>query len=473
MPNLRVALVGLALFLTLPLYPQTAADRLDEYLTARTSLGQFSGTVLIAHEGKVLLRKGYGYANLEHLVPNAPETKFEIASLTKAFTAFAIHDLVRQGKLKLDAPLCTCLQPCPDAWKAITIVHLVHHTSGIPDYESALEMSSDSYYASLMRDDSAKTSVDWARTRPLDFVPGSKSKYSNTGYLILGFLIEQLSGKSYEEYLRDVIFTPLKLTATMHIDRTRPQRHRADGYTHQGPLQETIAGLALTSPHLLRVPPLRQAPPQADGGLLSTVDDLHIWARALLGDSSGDSSIPAETRAAVFQPHDPGNYGFGWVIGRRYDRTFYSHTGILPGMVSTLHLYPESNTILILLCNMDRARMSNITRDLTHIVLGRPYDVPRSHKTTTIDAITAAPLLGTYTLSDGRNLMIRHDAKNGWLEAEVKDQFTAGLLPESNLVFYAPMWEGTITFIRNPDGAVPALVMRQTGANLRGERIAE
>ncbi|HYI10057.1 MAG TPA: serine hydrolase domain-containing protein [Thermoanaerobaculia bacterium] len=465
--HLRVA--ALFLLLSLPLRADSTSDRLDHYLTARTNLGQFSGTALVAHEGKVLLRKGYGYANLEHLVRNSPETRFEIASLTKAFTAFAVHELARQGKVRLDAPMCAYVEACPEAWKGVTVAQLVHHTSGIPDYEEAQEMGSEAYYTSLMRDDSAKASVEWARAKPLDFVPGSKSKYSNTGYLILGFILERVSGKRYEELLREVIFTPLQMTSTMHIDRTRPQLHRADGYTHQAPLYDVVAGFPLTSPHLRRVPPLRQEAPQADGGLLSTVDDLHAWGRALLG----HGPFAAEALAGLFRPNEPGSYGFGWVIGRKFDRTLYSHTGILPGMVSTFHLYPESNTIVIVLGNLDRARMSNIARDLTHIILGRPYDVPRSHKATTIDAGRAARFTGTYKLADGRLLRIGHDAKNGWLEAEVKEQFTAGLLPESDLVYYAPMWEGTITFVPDADGSVPALLMRQTGVDLQGERVKE
>ena len=441
------------LLLALPLAAQSIPDRLDQYLTARASLGQFSGSVLVASEGKILLRKAYGYANLEHLVPNKVETKFEIASLTKAFTAFAIHDLARQKKLALDATMCTYFEPCPEAWKAITIAQLVHHTSGIPDYEEALDMGSDDYYAKLMRDDSAKTAIEWARSKPLDFAPGSKFKYSNTAYVILGFIIERVSGKSYEEYLRERVFTPLQMTSTMHIDRTRVQRDRAEGYTHQAPLNDVVAGFPLTASHLRRVPPLRQSPPQADGGLLSTIDDLHAWTRAVLG------------HPELLEPNQPGDYAAGWFIGRKFDRTRYSHNGVLPGMVSSIDIYPESETIVIALCNLDRARLSNITRDLTQIVFGLPYDVPRSHKIIPLDATHTARFTGDYQMSDDRLMTISWDAENSRLQAAVKDQFTAGLLPESELVHYAPMWEGTITFA--PD----TLTMRINGRDIRGERM--
>lgn len=455
---MHARLLAVFLMLSLPAAAQPVGERLDQYLTARANLGQFTGTALIAHEGKILLRKGYGYANLEHLVPNAPETKFEIASLTKSFTAFAIHELAREEKLRLEAPMCTYFEPCPDGWKTITIAQLVHHTSGIPDYEDSLEMGSESYYANLMRDDSAKWAIDWARTRPLDFAPGSQFKYSNTAYLILGFIIERASGRTYEEFLHERAFAPLKLTSTMHIDRTRPQLHRADAYTHRAPLLEAVAGIALTSAHLRRAPALRQESPQADGGLLSTVDDLYTWTRFILG------------KPELLEPQQPGGYAYGWFVTTRNDRKLIFHTGSLPGMTSIIQMYPESGTTLILLCNFDRARMANIARDLTNIVFGRPYDVPRSHKITTIDAQHAARFTGDYKLADGRLITIRHDAKNGWLEGEVKDEFTAGLLPESELVYYAPMWEGTITFVPASDQTVSELVLRQTGKDVRGRR---
>lgn len=333
---LRTTTSALLLLLALPLGAQTVAERLDQYLSARVQLGQFSGTVLVAHEGKVLLRKGYGYANLEHLVANAPETKFGIASLTKAFTAFAVDDLARRGRLRLDATMCTYLDACPAAWKEITVSQLVHHTSGIPDYEEALEMGSERFFETMGRPNSAPALVDWARSRPLDFAPGTKFHYSNTAYLILGFIIERASGATYEEYLRQRVFEPLGMKATVHADRSRPQLHRADAYTHQAPLYDVVAGFPLTSAHIRRVPLVRMDAPHADGGLLSTVDDLHAWGRAMLG----EGPYSPEQLAELLRPNTPGDYAFGWFAGKRYDRAAFWHTGVEPGMVSSFQLYP-------------------------------------------------------------------------------------------------------------------------------------
>lgn len=457
---MRISIVLLAL--TTSMYAGTAED-LDRYVTARTQLGQFSGAVLVAHEGKVLLRKGYGYANLEHLVPNTPETKFEIASLTKAFTAFATDDLARAGKLNLSASVCDYVTPCPDAWKAVTVAHLIHHRSGITDYESTLEMGSPAYYANLTQPKSVAAMIDWARARPLDFPPGSKFNYSNTAYLLLGTILEKVSGKTYEALLRERICAPLGMTRTSHIDRERVERDRAEGYSHQAPLEATIHGIALTSEHFRHVPQLRQDPPQADGGLLSTVDDLYKWAHVFTGESvlAGRTTVDA-----LLTPVE--EYAAGWFVTTANGRRKVSHTGILPGMVSGFDIFPESRTVILWLGNMDRIRVTSFKRDLTSIVFGEPYDIPQSRDVRPIDAAHAAPLVGDYKLADGRVMKITHAPERGWLTAEVKDQFTAGLLPVGEHVFYAPMWENTLTI--SPDGK--SLVMRNAGKDLMGTRMA-
>lgn len=448
------ALLATLLLVATNAFAATIPEKLDAYLTARAELSQFSGTVLVATGGKVLLRKGYGYANLEHLAPATVDTKYEIASLTKAFTAYAVLDLARAGKLRLDAPICEYTDPCPEAWKAITVAQLVHHTSGIPDYEEALEMGSATYFDRMSKQGAVRDLVAEARAKPLDFTPGSKFKYSNTAYLLLGLMIEKVSGKTYEAYLRERVFDRFGLTNTLHASAEGVVRHRADGYTHRAPLFEAVAGFPMTSPHLKRTPPVPMDPPQADGGLLSTVDDLYKWANAIRGDA--DLFVPALE-----------GYAYGWFTGTRHERKRYWHTGVLPGFVSTFDIYPESETVIIVLTNLDRTRTSAVTRDLTNILFGLPYDQPRSHRVTAMTADQAAPLLGNYKLEDGRTMTIGYDPKDGFINGEIRDQFVAGLLRESATVYYAPMWEGTVTFAPNAE----SLVVRMYGKDIRGERV--
>jgi CubicO group peptidase (beta-lactamase class C family) len=211
----RASLLVTTLFtITLHAAEPNLAGEIDRYLTARTSLGQFSGVALVANRDGVVFRKAYGYANLELRVPNTVDTTFEIASLSKAFTAAAILMLRDDGKLQLDDSVCRFTDPCPEAWKPITIQQLLHHTAGIPDYESALEMGSTKYADAMALSDAPQRFIDAARAKPLDFAPGTKFRYSNTGYLLLGFAIEKASGVPYEQYLQSKIFTPLQLTST-------------------------------------------------------------------------------------------------------------------------------------------------------------------------------------------------------------------------------------------------------------------
>lgn len=453
-------LTVLALLAALPAFAGTSED-LDRYLTARTGLGQFSGAALVIHDGDVVLRKGYGYASLVHRAANTPETRFEIASLTKAFTATAAWELAREGRLPLDGSICRWMERCPESWKSVTVAHLIRHRSGIPDYEDALEMGSAKYEAALRQPESAAAMIDWARHRPLDFAPGSKFSYSNTGYLILGMILESVSGKGYEALLRERIFEPLSMHRTEHIDRERVQNDLAEGYTHEAPLEVGLRGFPLDGGLLRHVPLLRQDPPQADGGLISSVDDLEKWVRMFFSD---DPAARAKL-AALLAPED--GYAFGWRIGERFGKKRIFHTGVLPGMVSAIEIYPETRSAVVWLGNLDRIRMANVTRDLAAIVFGEPFDIPRSHPTQPFDAARAAPLLGEYRFADGDVMTIRHNAERGWLEASIPDRFTAGALAESDRVFFAPFWEGTLTFA--PDASF--LVMRQSGTDQRAERI--
>jgi len=463
--SLPLGLAGLLLATTALAAPDsTLTRRLDEYLRARERLGQMSGTVLVASEGRVLLRQGYGFADIAHKKPNTPVTTFAIASLTKAFTAYAIVLLAEDGKLSLDRSITDYLPNAPPAWTDVTIDELIHHTSGIWDYESALELGSKAYAAIMARRGTARMFVEEAKKENLEFPPGTKFHYSNTGYLILGQIIERVSGKSYEAFLRSRIFGPLKLSHTRHIARDHPTAGAATGYTHAAPLDTSVAGIALTSRWVEPAPVLRLDPPHSDGGLESTVDDLYRWARAL----DADGPVPAARRQRLAGIED--GYGYGWIRDRRLDRMRQFHAGVLPGFVSEIDRYPESGTVIIVLANLDRTRCSIITRDLAASVFGLPYDPPRAHAVGRIDSVAARPYLGHYAMDDGRSMILRHDPA-GMLEIESPGQFIAGLLPEPDGAFYAPMWEGTVTFTGDSAGVRTGIVIRQQGKDTAGRRV--
>jgi CubicO group peptidase (beta-lactamase class C family) len=196
----------------------------DRYLAPYIQMQDFSGTVLIAKDGKILVRKGYGMANYELGIPNSSQTKFHIASLSKTFTAAAIVLLQKQGLLSFDDPLSKFLPDFPNSDK-IKISHLLTHSSGVPDFYGLPE------YEELKT--KPMTLSDWIallKTKPLDFEPGKQSSYSNSGYALLAFIIEKVCGKTYEDFLRQRIFAPLEMDHTGIWDDTRIIANRASGY---------------------------------------------------------------------------------------------------------------------------------------------------------------------------------------------------------------------------------------------------
>jgi CubicO group peptidase (beta-lactamase class C family) len=438
--------------------------RLDAYMKARTSLGAFSGTVVVAREGTVLLNGGYGYANLEHRVVNGARTKFEIASLTKAFTAAAILRLQDQGKLRLTDPVCRFLPDCPAAWSDVTIDEVIHHTSGIPDYEAALELGSDAYTARMVQPGTGRTLVEEAKKKPLDFAAGSKYRYSNTGYLLLGQIIERASGKPYEQFLREQFFAPLGMRETQHADASHVVSGAAYGYTHEAPLFASVKGFPLTERWLRPVIPARLDAPHADGGLLSTADDLYRWAEAL--DGRGPALDEATRKELLRTVPAAPTYAFGWIIGTRFDHVWIHHLGVLPGFVSTIERYPDEGVVIVVLSNLERSRLSNITRDLAAIVFGAPYDTARSHEVHKLESVPATLHTGDYVFDDGTRWKVGFDAAGGMLELSQKDAFVAGALAEAGGSYYVPMWEGVISF----DPATGDLISHRNGVDKRAHR---
>jgi CubicO group peptidase (beta-lactamase class C family) len=298
-----------------------------------TSQSLFSGSVLIAQHGQVLLSKGYGLADRARKTPNGPQTRFLIASNTKQFTAAAILMLEVQGKLRVTDLICKYIPQCPSAWGVITIKELLTHTSGIPNY-TALPDFGD--YAG--QPSTPLQIIAHFRDLPLEFTPGTTWKYSNSGYILLGYIIEQVSGLSYEAFLQKYIFTPLNLSDT--------------GYNHNS------NGVAIGYPDGYSATPADgwdPSVPYAAGALYSTVGDMYRWEQAL----TTDALLPAASRAEMFAPqvaipNGPpltASYGYGFVIGTDSGRPIIWHDGGIPGFTSIEARYPVDDVTVIILDN--------------------------------------------------------------------------------------------------------------------------
>jgi CubicO group peptidase (beta-lactamase class C family) len=445
--------------------PGSVAESLDRYLSARTALGRFSGAVLVAKGDRVLFRKGYGFADVAHRTPYTPETRHAVASITKMFTSMAALKLRDAGKLKLGDSVCVHLTGCPDAWKPVTVQHLMRHTSGIPDYEEPLELGSNAYLAVMTLEGSSRRLVHEARAKPLDFSPGTKFRYSNTGYLVLAEVVENAAGRPFNDFVTETLLKPAGMNRAGMFDGKHVPEGLATGYTHpELGWTKLLAGTPLTAGHLAARPRLPLTPPAGDAGLYATADDLLAWSRAM----DGGALVPKSEAAEVFTSGLE-SYGYGWFTGEGLKRKRYRHTGSLPGYTSDFVKFPDEGLTLVFLCNLDRARLSAIVRDVSAMVLGEPWDMPVSGAVATLAPEDYARLEGVYAMADGKKLTVTKE--KDLLTAELEGRYTAGLIALSPTRFYFPLGDGTATFSLGEDGRASSVNVRYSAEDHPATRL--
>jgi len=353
---LRCALVGIVLAAGC-LAEAQQASQFDELVRAYVRNGDFSGSALIAHGGHIVFRKSYGMANYELSVPNSDKTRFHIASLSKTFTAAAIVLLEKQGKLQLSDHLSKYLPGFLNGDK-ITIEQMLSHSSGLPDYYSLPEYSAKKNQVVTLPD-----LIAWVQTKPLDFLPGSESRYSNTGYAFLAYIIEQVSGKPYEQFVNEELFRPagMKNSGTFRDDVLIPER--ASGY-------QPWAG----NPGMRNAPAYDKTILVGAGSLYSTTDDLYSWGRALREGKIVDL-------ARLPYPYGWGQRDLKLKNGKSYK--FLEQDGRDPGFVSHVSLYLDADLMVILLGNLEDAAVNKMADDLARVALGEAPTLPAprsSHK---------------------------------------------------------------------------------------------
>ena len=351
-----VACLGAVLVWAMPLAAQDKAKAIDALLTTCHDLGVFNGSALVSEKGKVIFKKGFGYADFEWKIPNAPDTKFRLGSITKQFTSALVMQLVDEGKLSLEAPLASVLPYYrKDIGGRITIHHLLAHTSGIPSYTNLpnweKEISRNPF--------GPREFVEKYGSGDLEFEPGTKFAYSNSGYFILGAIAEQVTGKTYDQLLQERIFGPLGMKASGY-DLSRPiLEKRARGY------EQTMSGVR-------NADYLDRSQPYAAGSLYSTVEDLYLWDRAL----DGDKLLPAKTKERMFTPVLQ-NYGYGWTIAKRpvgpakAERVMIAHGGGIYGFNTLISRVPQDDHLVVLLNNTGGTSLGAMSEGVMDILYGR------------------------------------------------------------------------------------------------------
>ncbi len=454
--NRLTALAAICLLFVSFAAAQTAAAKLtdqqitakaDEYMNAAVKVDGFSGSVLVARDGKPIFNKGYGMANIELNVPNSPQTVYRLGSVTKQFTGMAITMLQERGKLSINDPLCKYVAACPDAWKPITIKNLLTHTSGIPNYTEFPDFAKTTILPI-----STTEMTDLLKSKPLDFTPNEKFSYSNSGFYMLGVIIEKVSGKTYADFLQENIFTPLKMKDTGYDNPLQIIKNRAAGY-------------ARTGGKILNASYMDMSVPYAAGSLYSTTGDLLLWDQALYT----EKLVSQKSLDEIFTPYKSG-YGYGWGIGKRFEHRSISHGGGIYGFATDISRFPDDKITAIVLTNIQGSPAGKVSNDLAAIVFGAKYEVPQERKEIAVTAKLLEEYVGEYKIEQP-SITLSITLENGKLLGQVNGQSKFALSPESETKFFSKDVNATITFSKDAGGQVAGLTLNQGGAGFPAKKI--
>lgn len=426
------------------------AEKLDEYLQAARQAWAFQGTAAVAVDGKAVLARGYGEANLEFQTPNTAETKFFIGSMTKQFTAAAILKLQQLGELDVHDPLSQHLPyyPGPAADK-ITLHHLLTHTAGLPNYTDVPEVLDQRTEAIAPTE-----LMEYFMHEPLLFEPGERFQYSNSGYIVLGAVIEAVSGQSYEAFLHRYILRPAGMHSSGYGRREAAVPNRASGYTVD---EDRLPINAL---------PIHFSVLHTAGALYSTAEDLLAWTDAL----QHGVILPDSLVEAMFTDYGQG-YGYGWFIDSTYDRRHCFHGGFLDGFNTIIDLWPDHNLVVVVLSNEDEAPVKKIARGLASICFfDRPYVWPEIKTPIPLADSLLDDLAGVYQFGYDDYLYVMEYRDS--LFAHRVGHPVENLLPEANDQFFLES-DNTIKveFVRSESGNVVGLHLWDEGITRRAHRI--
>ncbi|MDP8238555.1 MAG: serine hydrolase domain-containing protein [Candidatus Hatepunaea meridiana] len=338
------------------------SEKIHELLSLYHDIGQFNGSVLVAENSQVILKEGYGLANIEWEIPNRVDTRFKIASLSKPFTAMLILQMAAEGKLELDGTITDYLPEYrKDTGNKVTIHHLLTHSSGIPSHTNIpdfLEKYGRNHYK-------VDEFVKKFCSSELLFEPGEKFRYNNSGYYILGAIIERISGKPYAEILQEKILIPLCMENSGYVPNEKIVKKLATGYVKCDDGYETATYLDMSIPY-------------AGGGMYSSVEDIYLWDQALYT----DLLLPEKFMNMIITPQFA-NTSYGWPIWRNplveggESKTAITMSGGIPGFNVGMARLIDNKHLVVLLNNTGQTVITQIGRQIIYILYNYPFELPK------------------------------------------------------------------------------------------------
>jgi CubicO group peptidase (beta-lactamase class C family) len=436
--------------------PSTAelAQYADQLLAKNYPSGEPGGAAIVVRDGQVVLRKAYGLANVELGVPLTPESVFELGSVTKQFTAVAILMLAEQGKVRLDDEITKYLADFPTHGQKVTIEQLLTHTAGIANYTDLAE-----WIPRVREEMPVATLIGLFKDKPLDFPPGTKWSYSNSGYVLLGAVIEKASGKSYERFVEDEIFQKLGMKASRYGNQAEVIPNRAYGYDKADGGYRNAEYLSMTQPY-------------AAGSLMSTLDDLAIWDRALAGETLlKRSSIERLFVPAQLASGTNTHYALGWGVSDLHGRQVQAHGGGIFGFVTMVVRVPEDKLFVAVLSNSPGAAKppEALATAITAKAIGHAFE---DRKGVQLPDSDLREYVGVYKFDDEAKRVVTYD--EGKLFSRRAGGEKREISASAKDAFFFAEGGAEIRFLRGQDGKVTgALFSPGLGPESEGKKTEE
>lgn len=440
-----LALSPLALLLSGASVQAQDTGRMLELVQAEADSGTFMGAVLVARGDEKLVNQAWGLADAEWNIANTPQGKFRIGSVTKQFTSVSILLLAEEGKIDLDAPIATYLEGTPEAWSAITVRNLIRHTSGIPNVTSL-----DDFGRAALLPTSQDEIIAMFQDLPLEFEPGSKFAYSNSGYVLLSRIVEKVSGMELGEFYQTRLFGPLGMTDTALDDTAAIVPLRVEGYSPSGD------GATYVNADYVNMDI-----PTGAGALYSTTDDLLKWQRGLFG----GKVLSAASLETYLTPHDyeaffGDPYAHGVLVDREGEDVYYWHGGGIQGFNAWLSYDPGREVTVAVLANLNGGAASKLGQDLMTVVRGGEITLASERQTIPMPK-NLAQFEGVYALSPDFKITVF--AQDGRLMTQATGQGAAEIFPEAEDRFFLTAIDAQVAFQRDESGAVTGLTLFQNG----------
>lgn len=430
-------------------FSQNQTAQLDSILSRYAQLNKFNGTALVAKGGTILLDKGYGYRNVANKVLNDENSIFQLGSITKQFTAAVILKLQQEKKLSVSDKISKYFPKFPKG-DSITIEQLLLHTSGIYNY------TSDSKFmeTEVTKPANREKMMALFKDKPLDFSPGTRWKYSNSGYSMLGYIIEKAAKMPYEQAVRKYIFTPLQMT------------HSGFDFVHLQLLEKTTGYLTVNNTSADIAPSVDSSVSFSAGAIYSTVGDLYKWHRAL----ENYSILSQADQEKAYTPVR-NNYGYGWRIDNIDGKRKVGHDGAIHGYITNFVRVPEDDVCIILLSNASDKSFNEITNNILNQLYNKPYDLPKLKTSISLPDNILKQYEGNYEIRPDLKVVMK--IKDGALNASPTGQTTKILSVEKEDFFSDSNDDVKVEFVKNYKGEVEGFLLSQGGRKIFCRKLKE